>query len=130
MNPYLQHHLADNRVADMHSHAERQRIARAARRGNAASRRRCQPQKLVGPRNAPKRHLIGVSERCFCQCPAAGKRRTSRRPSQPHSPGSDARRLDDDNQRGRPTHGVLAGRFGGLAASASSPEMSRWRAAR
>jgi hypothetical protein len=39
MNPYLQHHLADDRVADMHSHAERQRIARAARRARRAAQR-------------------------------------------------------------------------------------------
>jgi DNA end-binding protein Ku len=45
-------------------------------------------------KNAPKRHPIGARGRYFCQCPAAGKRRKSRRPSQPQSPGSDERRLD------------------------------------
>ena len=37
MHPYIQHHLADARVADMHSHAERQRFSRAARRARRAA---------------------------------------------------------------------------------------------
>jgi hypothetical protein len=39
MNPYIQHHLADARIADMLSHAERQRTARAARRARRAAQR-------------------------------------------------------------------------------------------
>jgi len=39
MHPYIQHHLADARVADMHSHAERQRFTRAARRARRAAQR-------------------------------------------------------------------------------------------
>lgn len=39
MHPYIQHHLAAARIADMHSHAERQRITRAARYARRAAQR-------------------------------------------------------------------------------------------
>lgn len=48
MNPYIRHHLADARVADMHSHAERQRAVRAARRARRAAQRPA-IQPIVGP---------------------------------------------------------------------------------
>ncbi len=48
MHPYLQHQLADARVADMHSRAERQQIARAARRARRAARRPA-AQPVAGP---------------------------------------------------------------------------------
>jgi hypothetical protein len=48
MHPYIQRHLADARVADMHSDAERQRIARAARRARRAAQRPT-VQRIAGP---------------------------------------------------------------------------------
>jgi hypothetical protein len=48
MNPYIQHHLADARVADMRRHAERQRIARAALRARRAAQRPA-GQPIAGP---------------------------------------------------------------------------------
>jgi hypothetical protein len=47
MHPYIHQHLTAARVADMHSHAERQRIARAARRARRAAR---QPAAQPGAR--------------------------------------------------------------------------------
>lgn len=39
MHPYIQYHLAAARIADLHSHAERQRTTRAARRARRAAQR-------------------------------------------------------------------------------------------
>jgi hypothetical protein len=48
MNPYIQRHLADARVADMRRDAERQRTARAARRARRAAQRPA-GQPVAGP---------------------------------------------------------------------------------
>lgn len=50
MHPYIQHHLAAARVADMHSNAKRQRTARAARRARRAAQRPA-VQPIAGPRS-------------------------------------------------------------------------------
>ena len=44
------------------------------------------------PKEAARRHLIGVSERCFCPCQVAKERES--RTNQPQSPNSDARKPD------------------------------------
>ena len=49
MHPYIQRHLADARVADMHSDAERQRIAGAARRARRAAQRPTVQRPTVQP---------------------------------------------------------------------------------
>lgn len=56
MHPYLQHQLADARIADMHRDAERARITSAARRARRAEPRpAAQPAARRGSIFTPRR---------------------------------------------------------------------------